>query len=138
MIKIIEKEVKIKEYDVEPKVVTLYYVDKYRKDVVTFENCVFKNATPVVYGASSSSEYRLEYENKELYTYINIYIRVDIKTGIVKDYSDYFFDYEQAVRVHRKLRVEFLKDRIEGWKKYQKELEELENFEKKGERKWYI
>lgn len=122
MIKIIEKEVKIKEYDIEPKVATLYYVDKYRKDIVTFENCVFQKALPIVYGASSSSEYRLEYKNKELH----IYIRVNIKTGIVKDYNEYFFDYEQAVKMHRKRRMEFLNGEVTRLKKYQKELEELE------------
>lgn len=128
MIKIIEKEVKIKEYDVEPKVTTLYYIDKYIKDVKKIENCVFKNATPIGWGASDANEYRLEYKSNECY----LPVRVDIKTGIVKEESYHFFDYEQALSIHKKLRIEYLKDRIKVLKKYQKELEELKNFEKKG------
>jgi hypothetical protein len=128
MIKIIEKEVKIvKEYDVEPKVVTLYYANELNKDIVEYKNCIFKEATPVVWNAN---ECLLKYENGTLFRNVII----DIKTGIVKDYSEYFFDYEQAVSIHKKLRIEFLRDRIDGLKEYQKELkkhqqelEELEN-----------
>lgn len=128
MIKIIEKEIKIKKYDVEPKVTTLYYVDKYSENVKKIENCLFKKATPIAWGASDANEYRFVYENKGG----SLHVRADIKTGVVKDYSEYFFDYEQAVSIHKKLRFDFLKDKIDGLKEYQQELEELENFDKKG------
>lgn len=120
MIKIIKKQ-GVTEYDVEPKVSTLYYVDKYNKDVIKVENCVFKNAMMVPGAENDANEYWLEYENKELY----IYIRVDT-TGKVNDDSEYFFDYEQAVSIYKKLRIEFLKDKIDGLKKYQKELKEYQ------------
>jgi hypothetical protein len=135
MIKIIEKEVKIvKEYDVEPKVVTLYYANAYNKNVIKYKNCVFKTASPVGWGANDANEYWLKYENNKYY----LYVKVDITTGKVKDYSEYFFDYEQAVSIYKKLRIKLmqtLKDRIEDRIKLleedRKELEKLENFEKK-------
>jgi hypothetical protein len=123
MIKIIEKEVKIKEYDVEPKVTTLYYVDRYNKDVIKVENCVFQNAMLASLDASDDNYYWLEYKNKELY----IYVGVDITTGKVNDDSFTFFDYEQAVKIHKERRIEFLKDSIDGLKEYQKELKRLKD-----------
>jgi hypothetical protein len=124
----------VTEYDVEPKIATLYYVDRYRKGVIKVENCIFKEATPVVYGASDAKVYRLSYENGTLFRDVII----DITTGVVKEKSYHFFDYEQAVSIYKKLRIEYLKNIIDGLKdavarlkKYQKELKELENFEKK-------
>jgi hypothetical protein len=131
MIKIIKKQVEevVTEYSVEPKIDTLYYVDKYNENVIEYKNCIFKTTSHII-----ANDYLLEYENDEYY----IRVTVDITTGIVKDYSDYFFDYEQAVKIYRERRMEFLKDRIDDLKEYQKELkkhqqalEELENFEKK-------
>jgi hypothetical protein len=146
MIKIIEKKVEVvRVYDVEPKIATLYYVNPLDKDIVEYKNCVFKEATPVIYGTSDANKYRLVYENGTLFRNVII----DITTGKVKDDSEYFFDEAKAESIHKKLRIEYLKNRIDclkeyqqeikclknkidGLKKYQKELEELENFEKKG------
>lgn len=119
MIKIIKG---VTEYNVEPKVATLYYVDRYNKDVVKIENCIFENASPVVWGASDANDYLLKYDIDEDYAHV----RVDITTGKVKDDGYTFFDYEQAVRVHKARRMEFLKGEVARLKEYQKELKELE------------
>lgn len=134
MIKIKANKVEdVTEYDVEPKVVTLYYAGKYNKNVIEYKNCIFKTASHII-----ANDYLLEYENNGN----GLLFSVDITTGIVNNFNEYFLDYEQAVKIHRERRIKFLKSRINTIENRiifleeedRKELEELENFEKKGDK----
>ena len=128
MIKIIEKEVAIK-LVVEPEITTLYYTYPNQEDVIEIPNVRFTDVK--LFGG----DYIISYSNEQ----VLYYVILDKETKEVSDFSECFYDLEDAKKRHRIKRIEYCKKSIASYKKSLKEVKkfikyfqsELERLEEK-------
>jgi hypothetical protein len=107
---------KTKKIDIAPKIATLYCVRPDNKEVIEHKNCVLVNECYWDWGKNFiffETEYLLEYE--DTYGYIKS-VTIDKYTKTVKKNSLCFFDYEEAVAIHKEKRILYLKIQIEQFK----------------------
>lgn len=124
--KIVKKEVEIAmQYVVEPAVDTIYEASPYNSRVRTHKDVKFYRCE-----RSNKGDFSVIYTDAQCNSY---YVTVDGKTCIPTENSDYFFDYDTAVRVHAERRMKLLKSSIDAYErkavlieKDKKELKELE------------
>ena len=126
MIQIVEKEVAIK-LVVEPEITTLYYTYPNQEDVIEIPNVRFTDVK--LFGR----DYIISYSNEQ----VLYYVILDKETKEVSDFSECFYDLEDAKKRHRIKRIEYCKKSIASYKKslkeakkfikyFQSELERLE------------